>query len=255
MKERLAYALAWLEKNGSKAGRDGMARFALPPDKAYGVPMNRIQALAKELGKDHELAEALWQADRYEARMLAAYVDEPSKVTLAQMDRWCRQFDNWGVADTVCFALFDRTPHAWSRVRKWATLRDEFPKRGAFALLWGLTVHDKASGDGPFLEALPLVERAAADERHFVKKAVNMALRAIGKRNAALNRAAVAVAKRLAAAEDAAPRWVGRDALRELGSPAVARRLGSPAVAKRLGSPAVAKRLGSPAVAKRLKAK
>ena len=225
MSERLDYALAWLEKNGSKAGRDGMARFAIPSHKAYGVPMNRIQALARELGRDHALAQALWDSDRYEARLLAAYVDEPAKVTGAQMDRWCRDFDNWGVADTVCFALFDRTPHAWSRVHKWAALKDEFPKRAAFALLWGLTVHDKVSGDTPFLEALPLVERAAADERHFVKKAVNMALRAIGKRSAKLNKAAITVARRLAAAGEAAPRWVGKDALRELASPAVAKRL------------------------------
>jgi len=219
------YALAWLEKNGSKAGRDGMARYNIPSDKAFGVPMNRIQALAKELGKDHALAEALWKTDRYEARLLAAYVDEPARVTIAQMDRWCRDFDNWGVVDTLCFALFDRTSGAWSRVDKWAAMKGEFQKRAAFALLWGLTVHDKASGDAPFLKALKLVEGAAADERHFVKKAVNMALRAVGKRSAALNKAAIAVAERLAAAADPAPRWVGKDALRELRDPALARRL------------------------------
>ena len=215
-KATAAYALEWLERNGSKAGRDGMARFNIPSDKAFGVPMNRIQALAKELGRDHALAQALWETDRYEARLLAAFVDDPAKVTGAQMDRWCRDFDNWGVVDTLCFALFDRTADAWSRVPKWAKLKDEFQKRAAFALLWGLTVHDKTSGDAPFLKALPLVEAAADDERHFVKKAVNMALRAVGKRSPALNKAAIAVARRLADSPDPVPRWVGKDALREL---------------------------------------
>ena len=223
--EGLAHALAWLEKNGRKSVRDGMARFAIPADKAFGVPMGRIQALAKELGKDHELAAALWKADRYETRMLAAYVDEPERVTGAQMDRWCREFDNWAVTDTLCFALFDRTADAWSRVAKWAKSTGEFQKRAGFALLWALSVHDKASGDAPFVKALALVERGAQDERHFVKKAVNMALRGVGKRNPALNRAAIAVARRLASHESAAPRWVGKDALRELTSPSVTRRL------------------------------
>ena len=222
---RLDYALAWLEKNGSKAGRDGMARFNIPSDKALGVPVNRIRALGKELGPDHALAGALWATDVYEARMLAAFVDDPAKVTVAQMDRWCRDFDNWAVVDTLCFALFDRVPGAWGRVGKWAKEKGEFQKRAGFALLWSLSVHDKESGDAPFMKGLRVVERGAADERHFVKKAVNMALRAVGKRNAALNKAAIAVAERLAAAEGAAPRWVGKDALRELRSPSVARRL------------------------------
>ena len=226
-KERVTEALAWLERAGSKKGRDGMARFNIPSDKAFGVPMNRIQALAKELGKDHELAQALWKTDRYEARMLAAYVDEPAKVTRSQMDAWCREFDNWAVVDTLCFALFDRTAHAWSRVAAWSKLRGEFQRRASLALIWALSVHDRESADAPFLKALPLVERAAADERHFVKKAANMALRAVGKRSRALNKAAVAVARRLASSPGAAPRWVGKDALRELQDPALARRFGA----------------------------
>jgi len=221
----VAYALAWLEKNGSKAGRDGMARFNIPSDKAFGVPMGRVQALAKELGRSHELALALWETDRLEARMLCAYVDDPALVTAAQMDRWRRDFDNWAVVDTLCFALFDRTKDAWKMVDKWAKAKDEFGKRAAYALIWSLSVHDKAAGDAPFLKGLALIERGAADERHFVKKAVNMALRAIGKRNAALNEAAIAVARRLAQSSAAAPRWVGKDALRELSSVSVVRRL------------------------------
>jgi len=224
-KPSVEYALAWLEKNGSKAGREGMARFNIPSDKAFGVPMGRVQALAKELGRSHELALALWETDRLEARMLCAYVDDPALVTAAQMDRWRRDFDNWAVVDTLCFALFDRTKDAWKMVDKWAKARDEFGKRAAYALIWSLSVHDKTAGDAPFLKGLALVERGASDERHFVKKAVNMALRAIGKRNAALNKAAIAVARRLAESTDAAPRWVGKDALRELASAAVVRRL------------------------------
>jgi 3-methyladenine DNA glycosylase AlkD len=226
--KRAAEALEQLERLGTKAQRAAMERYAIPSENAFGVPMNRIQALAKTLGRDHAVAEALWKDGRYEARILAAYVDEPARVTAAQMDRWRRGFDNWVVVDTVCFALFDRTPHAWGKVAKWAALRDEWGKRAAFALLWGLTVHDKSSGDAPFVKALALIERAAADERHFVKKAVNMALRAVGKRSRPLNAAAVTMARRLAASENPAASRVGRDALRELTSPAVSRRLARP---------------------------
>jgi 3-methyladenine DNA glycosylase AlkD len=141
------------------------------------------------------------------------------------MDRWVRDFDNWAICDTACFALFDRTPHAWCKVAQWSRRREEFIKRTAFALLWSLTVHDKRAGDESFIQGLRLIEQAATDERHFVKKAVNMALRAIGKRNAALNAAAVAVAQRLSVSTQAAARWVGKDALRELTGPSVTRRL------------------------------
>jgi 3-methyladenine DNA glycosylase AlkD len=194
-----AYALAWLEKAGSQKGRDDIARFGIPSDKAFGVPMNRIQALAKELGKGHELALALWDSNRYEARLLAAYVDEPERVTAAQMDRWRRDFDNWGIVDTLCFVLFDRTRDAWKMVGKWATLQDEFGKRAAYALIWALALHDKSSGDAPFLKALALIERTGRDPRHYVKKAVEMALRAIARRSPALDKAAAAVKKRLSA--------------------------------------------------------
>jgi 3-methyladenine DNA glycosylase AlkD len=218
-------ALAALRQHASKSTLQGMARFALPQDHALGVTMASLKLLSKQMGRDHTLAEALWQSGWYEARLLATLIDDPAQVTAAQMERWCRDFDNWGICDTACFALFDRTPHAWSKVRQWSRRREEFVRRSAFALLWGLTVHDKTSGDAPFLRALPLVERAATDERHWVKKAVNMALRAVGKRSAPLNAAAVAVARRLAESPQLGPRWVGKDALRELTSDAVQRRL------------------------------
>jgi 3-methyladenine DNA glycosylase AlkD len=223
--EEVQSALAWLKRHGTRKNREGMARYAIPSDNAFGVTMANIQVLAKRLGRNHELAAKLWDTGCYEARMLTAYIDEPARVTSAQMERWCRDFDNWAICDTLCFALFDRTPHAWAKVARWAGRRDEFVKRAAFALLWSLTVHDKVAKDEQFVQGLLLIERAADDERNFVKKAVNMALRAIGKRNLTLNAAAVAVARRLAASPEAAARWVGKDALRELTSPSVIRRL------------------------------
>ena len=127
-----------------------------------------------------------------------------------------KDFDNWGICDTVCFVLFDRTPHAWARVETWSGRKEEYVRRAAFALLWGLTRHDREAPDAQFLRGLDLIETAATDERHFVQKAVNMALRATGKRNPALRRAALAVALRLADASEPGPRWVGKNALREL---------------------------------------
>ena len=216
MEDDVTLAVNWLKKRGSKSGRTAMSRYAIPSDRAFGVPVRDIQKLAKQLGRHHDLADALWNTGWYEARMLAAYVDEPTKVTRAQMDRWCRDFDNWAICDTVCFVLFDKSPHAWAMVTRWAGRRDEFTKRAAFALLWGLSVHDKAADDRAFVEGLALIERAAGDDRHFVKKAVNMALRAIGKRRPTLRSAAVESATRLAASPKASARWIGKDALREL---------------------------------------
>jgi 3-methyladenine DNA glycosylase AlkD len=215
-----------LERLADKRVLEDMSkRYGVYTNKAFGVSMSNIQKVAKPLGRNHELAAALWETRWYEARMVTSFIDEPSRVTGAQMDRWCRDFDNWGIVDTVCFNLFDRAPHAWSKVTQWSNKEAEFIKRAAFALLWSLTVHDKQASDEQFIQGLVYIERAADDERHFVKKAVNMALRAVGKRNAALNAAAVKVARRLADSPSASARWVGKDALRELTSPGVARRL------------------------------
>ena len=148
--------------------------------------------------------------------MLTAFVDDPAKVTAAQMDRWARDFDNWAICDTLCFHLFDKTPHAWRKIDQWAARREEFVKRAAFALLASVALHDKRAPDAPFLRALPLVERASTDDRNFVKKGVSWALRLIGRRNPALNTAALGVARRLAASSDAAARWIGKDAVKEL---------------------------------------
>lgn len=228
VEELLPEALGWLQRNADPEVRAGMARYAIPSDHAFGIPVGELRRYAKELGRSHELAGALWENGAYEARLLAVFVEEPALVTPAQMERWSRDFDNWAVCDTACFHLFDRTPHAWSLVDRFSARSDEFGRRAAFALLASLSVHDKAAEDACFLHGLELIEAAAGDDRNFVKKAVNWALRSIGKRNATLHAAAVEVARRLADAEAAPARWVGRDALRELTSAAVVARLAKP---------------------------
>jgi 3-methyladenine DNA glycosylase AlkD len=205
-----------LRKLATKATRDGLARYAIPAQRAFGVAVGAMRKLARDLGRDHDLAEDLWQTGWYEARMLACFLDDPQCVTPAQMDRWCRDFDSWAICDTACFHLFDRTPHAFRKVKQWARRKEEFVKRAGFALLASLALHDKDADDELFAECLPLVERAASDERNFVKKGVNWALRAVGRRSRELHSLAVALARRLADSADAAPRWVGKDALREL---------------------------------------
>jgi len=218
-------ALSSLEKMSTRRDRENLARFGITATKAFGVSIANIQALARRLGRSHELAAALWDSGWYEARLLTSFVDEPARVTPAQMDRWCRDFDNWGICDTICFHLFDRTPHAWAKVAQWHDRRGEFVKRAAFALLASLALHDKGTGDQPFLDSLALIERAATDERNFVKKGVSWALRLIGRRNLALNAEAVTLSRRLSTSPDAAARWIGRGALKELTSPMVQRHL------------------------------
>ena len=217
-KEQVRTALAFFERHGSKAYRDNMApRYGIITDKAFGVSMSDIQKLAKALGRSHELAAALWETGWYDARMLTAYVDEPARVAPAQMHRWAKDFDNWAICDTLCFSLFDRTPHAWAMVDKWHDNRHEFIKRAAFALLASLALHDKSTGDEQYLKRLPLIERAATDERNFVKKGVNWALRSIGnRRSPKLKTAAMAMAERLANSPDATARWIGKDAVRQM---------------------------------------
>jgi 3-methyladenine DNA glycosylase AlkD len=223
--EDVREALSWLERASTRRDLANLERFGITATRPFGVSMANLQVLAKRLGRNHVLAAALWRTGRYEARMLAALVDEPARVTPAQMDRWCRDFDNWGVCDTACICLFDRTPHAFGRVEVWAIRREEFVKRAAFALLAGLALHDKEANDEAFVRCLPLIEAAASDDRNFVKKAVNWALRAIGRRNVDLHAAALNVARRFASAAEAAPRWIGKDAQRELTSAVVMRRL------------------------------
>lgn len=210
-------ALAWLEAERDIATFENMGpRFGIHTDRAFGVPMARMKVLAKELGTDHALAAELWASGWYEARMVASMVDDANAVTPEQMDAWCEDFDNWAIVDTVCFNLFDRTAHAWSKVDQWATSNREFVKRAAFALLWSLALHDRQAPDDRFVHGLELIEREAGDGRHLVDKAVGMALRSIGKRRPSLTDVAIAVAERLAASDDPAARRIGRPALKEL---------------------------------------
>jgi 3-methyladenine DNA glycosylase AlkD len=223
--------LAWLRRTGTRRTVEGMARYGLPSDRAFGVTVGAMQAMAKRIGKDHDLAEALWASGWYEARMMATFVGDPRRVTRRQMNAWAADFDNWGICDTACFHLFDRTPFAWEKARQWSKSPREFVKRAGFALMASLVAHDKAAPDRQFLAVLPLIEKGAHDERNFVRKGVNWALRSIGKRSRPLNAAAVASARRLALSDEPAPRWVGKEALRELASPKVRSRLarGKPA--------------------------
>lgn len=218
-------ALKWLARHGSRRNVEGMARYGIRSDKAFGVSMSAMRPLVKRLGRDHSLALALWASGWHEARIVAALIDDPAAVTRRQMDAWARDFENWAICDTVCIHLFDRTPHAWDKVHQWSRDRREYVKRAAFSLLAGLTVHQGDTGDRRFLAELPRIVEGARDERPMVSKAVNWALRQIGKRNRRLHARAVAVARRLTAASEPVPRWVGKDALRELTSPAVLRRL------------------------------
>jgi 3-methyladenine DNA glycosylase AlkD len=224
--EQVKTALQWLERRGSSRVREDMrVRYGIIAPRAYGVPVGMIQKLAKELGRDHDLALALWETGWYEARLLTAYVDQPEMVTRAQMDRWARECDNWGVVDTLCFCLFDRSPHAWGRVKAWSGRKEEFVKRSGVVLLACLALHDRASPDGPFLGALPLLEKAATDERNFVRKGVSWAIRTVGGRNRALNRATLQLVERLAQSENPTARSIGKLGIRDLKSPALRRRL------------------------------
>lgn len=229
----VADVLEWLERHGTKAVRDGMARYGIPSDTAFGVAVGALRQRAQAIGRDHALAAALWETDRYEARMLTAFLGDPEQLSAAQMERWTRQFDNWAICDTLCFHLYDRSPHAFGKIEAWSKRRAEFTKRAAFALLASVALHDREADDAAFLRLLPLVERGAEDERNFVKKGVSWALRSLGCRSLALNQAALALSQRLARADAAAPRWIGKDVVRDLARPSALRRLAARERARR----------------------
>jgi 3-methyladenine DNA glycosylase AlkD len=224
-KASAATAVEWLRSQGSETFRAGLKRYGLPCDKAFGVPVGTIQKYGKTLGRDHALAQALWQSGWTDARMLASFVGEPDKVTATEMDGWCKDFDSWGIVDTVCFTLWDRSPHAWTKAAQWSKRKPEFEKRAGFVMMACLAAHDKTASDAAFTKFLPLIEEGAADDRNFVKKGVSWALRHIGHRNAKLHAAAVKTATKLSKSEDATQRWVGKDALRDLQRPLVMKKV------------------------------
>jgi 3-methyladenine DNA glycosylase AlkD len=219
--------LASLRAGGTAAGRASIARFGIVAADVAGLSMAQIQALAKRIGRRHDLVDELWASGCYEARLLVAYLGDPDLLTAAQMERWCRTFDNWGVVDTVCFVLFDRSPLAFAKIAAWAKRDAEFEKRAAFALLASLALHDKTGGDDLYRPHLATIAAAATDPRNFVKKGVLWALRAIGGRSRALHRDALALARQLAAASDPTSRWIGKAAAKELQSAATKKRLAS----------------------------
>ncbi len=206
---------------------EGMARFGITSKKAYGVPMPELRKLARQIGKDHDLAQRLWASGVLDARTLAALIDDPEQVTEEQMESWVADFDNWAICDTCCGSLFDRTKFAHRKAVEWSKREEEFVKRAGFALMAWLAVHDKKAEDRRFERFFGAIKREATDERNYVRKAVNWALRQIGKRNAALNRKAIAVARKIRELDSRAARWIAADALRELGSEAVRKKLAS----------------------------
>ncbi len=224
---------------------EGMARFGITTKKAYGWSAPALKRLAREIGRDHALAEELWASEILEARALAALIDLPQKVSERQMEKWAKDFDNWGVCDGACINLFRYTRYAHAKCVAWSSRREEFVKRAAFALMAGLAVADKAASDQAFLKFLPLIKSAAVDERNFVKKAVNWALRQIGKRNQRLNRAAIAAAREIHRLDSRAARWIASDALRELQSPTVQQRLAIKEAARRKAHAGRKKRLSA----------
>lgn len=209
--------LAELRRHANPANVAGMARFGINPKKTLGVGIPFVRALGKRAGKSHVLAAELWASGIHEARILASLVEEPAMVTERQMDAWARDFDSWDVCDQVCMNLFDKTPFAYGKAVRWAGEREAFVKRAGFALMAALTSHDKQAPDGAFYPFFPCIRDAAGDDRNFVKKAVNWALRQLGKRRGRkeLARRARALAAEFAVSPSPSARWIGRDALRE----------------------------------------
>ena len=202
-----------------------MEYFGVKVPKAHGISTPVLQQFAKEIGKSQELADEIWRTGIHEARILATFIGEPHKITGAQMERWVRDFDSWDVVDAACCYLYAHAKPAWGKVDSWSRRTAEYEKRAAFSLLAYLSYKDKEAPDSRFVRSLKVIEREAGDERNFVRKAVNWALRNIGKRNLALNRAAIETAERIRAQNSRAARWVAADALRELKSEAVQTRL------------------------------
>jgi len=217
-----------LKKLKAKARPDqlaGMARYGMTGKRRLGVSVPDMRKMAKELGKDHKLAIELWRTGIPESRIVAAMIDEPGKLSENQMEDWVKDIDSWDVCDQVCMNLFEKTPLAWKKIHDWSKREEEFVKRTAFALIACLAWHDKDAEDEKFIKLLPVMKREATDERDLVKKAVNWALRNIGKRSLNLNKAAIRTAKEILSIDSKAARWIASDAVRELESEPVKRRL------------------------------
>ena len=203
----------------------GMARYGINPKNNLGISIYKLRSIAKEIGKNHELALKLWASGIHDARLLACFIDDPTKVTREQMDSWAKDFDSWDICDQACTSLFDLTPLAWRKVVEWAERDEDFVKRGAFSLIAGLTVHDKKASDKKFEQFFPLIKKHSIDERNYVKKAVNWALRNIGKRNLALNKQMIKLSKEILRIDSKSAKWIASDAIRELTSKKIQKKL------------------------------
>jgi 3-methyladenine DNA glycosylase AlkD len=222
-----------LQQKGNPNSVVGMARFGIQTGKALGVSIPQLREVAKQVGTNHELAQKLWKTGIHEARILASMIDNPEKVSEDQMERWAEDFDSWDVVDGCCGNLFDKTEFAVRKAHEWSERKEEYIKRAGFALMAELAVHDKKASDKTFLDFLPVIVRESSDERNFVKKAVNWALRQIGKRNPVLNVAAIKTCATIKNSDSRSAKWIAADALRELTSVYVRKKLAS---ASRQGS-------------------
>ena len=218
-------ALERLRRHGSRRNVEGMARFGIHAKQVYGVSKPMLDKVAREIGKNHELGMRLWNTGNHDARLLGVLISESQRVTSKQMEAWVKAFDNWDVCDGTCCHLFAAAAPAWEKALRWTRRKNEFEKRAGFALIAYLAVHDKASEDARFEPCLEAIEREAGDHRNFVRKAVNWALRNIGKRNISLHKEAIVCAERIREGGTRAGRWIAADALRELKSEAVQTRL------------------------------
>jgi len=205
---------------------DGMSRYGITTEKRLGVRVPQMRVIAKQIGKDHQLALALWETGIAEAMIVASMIDVTAEVTEAQMEDWVVDFNSWDICDQVCMNLFEKTTLAWQKVHDWSQREEEYVKRAAYALIACLAWHDKGAPDGKFIALLPLIKSGASDERNYVKKAVSWALRNIGKRNSTLNAVALQTAQDLKEMDSKPARWIGSDAVRDLTSDATRRRLG-----------------------------
>jgi 3-methyladenine DNA glycosylase AlkD len=214
-----------LKSMTSQENVQGMARYGINPKNNLGISIYLLRPLAKEIGTHHDLAQKLWDSGIHDARLLAVFIEDPGQVTSEQMDRWAKDFDSWDVCDQACTSLFDQTEYAWEKIFEWSKSNEEFVRRAAFSILAGLAVHDKNAEDQKFETTFSLMKHYAVDERNYVKKAVNWALRNIGKRNLHLNKKAIRLAEEILTLDSRSAKWIARDALRELCSEKMQKRL------------------------------
>jgi len=205
-----------LKAKGDPKNVKGMARFGINPKKAVGVSVTELRKMAKKIGKDHQIAIELWKSGIHEARILASMIDIAEVVREEQMEEWVKDFDSWGICDQVCMNLFDQTDIAFKKAFEWSSRKDEFVKRAGFSLMAVIAVHDKNAEDKELMKFFPIIKRESTDERNYVKKAVNWALRQIGKRNSKLKREAMKTAHEILKIDSKSARWIAHDAIREL---------------------------------------